>query len=161
VVEEAASTATAGFVSVDGRVQAAPAEMERRIQGLQAIVPQRVIGHVRIGAPARAILQTAADLNADVIVVGTHQRRGLKKMLLGSVAAQVLQDARCPVLVAVAKDHSDEDRSERIEPPCASCLETRTSTNGEQYWCEQHSRVYMKPHVYEPSLETPRTSVMY
>jgi nucleotide-binding universal stress UspA family protein len=159
VNEDSGATATEGLVEVDGRLQEAPKEMQRRIENLQAAVPRRVVGHVRIGTPARAILQTAADIDADVIVVGTHQRRGLKKMVLGSVAAQVLQDAHCPVLVAIAKNHSETARSERIEPPCPDCVAVRARTNHQELWCEQHSHGYLKPHVYEPS-GTSRTSLM-
>jgi len=158
VVEEGAATATSELVSVDGRLQEAPIEMKRRIDALQAAWPQRVVAHVRVGTPARAILQTAADLDADVIVVGTHQRRGIKKMMLGSVAERVLQDACCPVFVAIAKDHSEESRSEHIDPPCAACVETRRQSDGTQVWCEQHSHGYLKPHIYEAS-DTPRRSV--
>jgi nucleotide-binding universal stress UspA family protein len=160
VVDEGANTATAELISVDGRLQEAPHEMQRRIDALQAATPQRVIGHVRVGAPARAILQTAADLEADVVVVGTHQRRGLKKLVLGSVAAKVLQDAHCPVLVAIPKDHSGTERSEQVEPPCAACVEARREANDGTVWCERHSHGYLKPHVYEPSATAGRQSVM-
>jgi nucleotide-binding universal stress UspA family protein len=159
VVEEGAATTTASLVSVDSRLQEAPVEMRRRIEAIQSEVPQRITGHLRVGAPVRAILQTAADIEADVIVVGTHQRKGLKKLMLGSVAAQVLQDANCPVLVAIPKDHSNAPRSEQIDPPCPACLETRARTNDPSAWCEQHSHRYMKPHVYEPS-DAPRNSVL-
>jgi nucleotide-binding universal stress UspA family protein len=160
VVEEGNSTATAELVSVDGRLQEAPKEMRRRIDALHAATPQRVVGHVRVGSPARAILQTAADLEADVVVVGTHQRRGFKKLVLGSVAAQVLQDAHCPVLVAIEKDHSGTERSEQMEPACPACLEARRQANDRTVWCEQHSHGYLKPHVYEPSATAGRQSLM-
>lgn len=150
VAEQGAITATTELMSIDGRLKEAPVEMERRIQAIQAAWPQRVVAHVRIGAPARAILQTAADLDADVIVVGTHQRHGLKKVVLGSIASHVLQDAHCPVLVAIPKDHSQIARSEQVTPPCSKCLEVRQSSGGRQQWCEQHSHSYLKPHVYEP-----------
>lgn len=159
VTEEGANTTTAELVSVDGKLQEAPREMQRRIETLQAATPQRVTGHVRVGSPVRAILQTAADLEADVVVVGTHQRRGLKKLVLGSVAAEVLQGAHCPVLVAIPKDHSTSARSEQIEPPCPQCVATRRDTGNALAWCSQHSHGYLKPHVYEPS-DTGRSSVM-
>lgn len=160
VVEQGANTSSDALGAVDGQLQEAPLEMQRRIEALHAATPQRVIGHVRIGAPARAILQTAADLDADVIVVGTHQRRGLKKLVLGSVAAQVLQDAHCPVLVAIAKDHAGAERSAQIEPPCPACIEARRAASDSNVWCEQHSHSYLKPHVYEPSATAGRQSVM-
>lgn len=47
----------------------------------------------------RGILETAESLSADLIVMGSHGRRGLEKLVLGSVTAQVLSHAHLPVLV--------------------------------------------------------------
>ncbi len=47
----------------------------------------------------RGILDTAEAINADLIVMGSHGRRGLEKLVLGSVTAQVLSHAHLPVLV--------------------------------------------------------------
>ena len=46
-----------------------------------------------------AILEVADTLGADVIVMGTHGRSGLKRLALGSVADHVVRTARCPVLM--------------------------------------------------------------
>ena len=51
-----------------------------------------VVGHV-----AESILQAAASWNADLIILGTHGRGGLDRMLVGSVAESVLRQAECPV----------------------------------------------------------------
>ncbi len=48
--------------------------------------------------PAAAIVDYAAHEEIDLIVVGTHGRRGLSHLLLGSVAERVVRDAPCPVL---------------------------------------------------------------
>jgi nucleotide-binding universal stress UspA family protein len=50
------------------------------------------------GSAATEIVQRARDLAADLIVIGTHGRRGLAHALLGSVAERVVQRAPCPVL---------------------------------------------------------------
>ena len=47
----------------------------------------------------RAILDTAEALNADLVVMGSHGRHGLEKLVLGSVTAQVLSHAHLSVLV--------------------------------------------------------------
>ena len=47
----------------------------------------------------RSILDSAEAANADLIVMGSHGRRGLEKLVLGSVTAQVLSHAHLPVLV--------------------------------------------------------------
>jgi nucleotide-binding universal stress UspA family protein len=51
------------------------------------------------GLPAAQILQVVEELKADLIVMGTHGRSGLKRLMLGSVADKVIRSATCPVLV--------------------------------------------------------------
>lgn len=54
---------------------------------------------VRKGIPAKEIVDCARKEGSSLIVMGTHGYRGMEKVLLGSVAEQVLQSAPCPVLV--------------------------------------------------------------
>jgi len=54
---------------------------------------------VRKGIPAREIVDCARKEGSSLIVMGTHGYRGMEKVLLGSVAEQVLRSAPCPVLV--------------------------------------------------------------
>jgi universal stress protein A len=68
------------------------------------------IGHQRVkagtsyellvikGDPAADVLQVASGLGADLIVMATHGRKGLRRLVLGSVAERVVREARCPVL---------------------------------------------------------------
>jgi nucleotide-binding universal stress UspA family protein len=51
------------------------------------------------GYPAREIVRHAEKVGADLIVVGTHGRTGVAKVIMGSVAQRVVQHATCPVLV--------------------------------------------------------------
>jgi nucleotide-binding universal stress UspA family protein len=55
---------------------------------------------LREGAPAEEILRAADDLGADLIVMGSHGRTGLGRLLMGSVAEAVMRRADCPVLLA-------------------------------------------------------------
>jgi nucleotide-binding universal stress UspA family protein len=55
--------------------------------------------HVSVGAPDDVIVQIAQDKQANLIVVGSHGRTGLKRLLMGSTAARVIGSAPCPVLV--------------------------------------------------------------
>jgi universal stress protein A len=50
------------------------------------------------GNPATEILRVAESIPADLIVMGTHGRHGLKRLFMGSVAEYVLERAACPVL---------------------------------------------------------------
>ena len=52
----------------------------------------------REGQTAAEIVEQAASMNADLLVIGTHGRSGFERLLLGSVAEKVLRKARCPVL---------------------------------------------------------------
>jgi nucleotide-binding universal stress UspA family protein len=54
---------------------------------------------VRSGRPHEAIREYAEDHGADLVVVGTHGRSGVERVLLGSVAERVLRTATRPVLV--------------------------------------------------------------
>lgn len=54
------------------------------------------------GDPAEEILRYATRHPIDLIVVGTHGRTGMSRVLLGSVAERVMRGARCPVLVVPA-----------------------------------------------------------
>jgi nucleotide-binding universal stress UspA family protein len=58
---------------------------------------------VMTGRPADAIIETAKEQNADLIVVGSHGRTGLNKLLMGSVAERVIVLASCAVLVVKGK----------------------------------------------------------
>jgi nucleotide-binding universal stress UspA family protein len=66
---------------------------------------------VRTGDARDVINQTAKELGADLIVMGTHGRRGLSRALLGSVAENVVRTAPCAVLTVRLRDvhHSDRD----------------------------------------------------
>ena len=55
------------------------------------------------GDPARQIVRMARSKRADLIVVGTHGRRGFSKFFLGSVAERVIATAPCPVMTVRGK----------------------------------------------------------
>lgn len=76
-------------------------------------VPQlHVSVHVRFGVPSKAIVQVAADYDADMIVAGTHGRRGVERFVLGSVAEALVRRAGCPVLIVRDKDYANVRRSD-------------------------------------------------
>jgi len=54
---------------------------------------------VRFGNPADQIVGVAEAEGMDLVVVGTHSRTGLRRMLLGSVAERVVREIPCSVLV--------------------------------------------------------------
>ena len=60
---------------------------------------------VRFGQPVGEITEAALELEIDLIIIATHGRTGLKHMLLGSVAENVVRHAPCPVLVVREREH--------------------------------------------------------
>lgn len=80
--------------------------------------PLKISGEVIAGRTAREIIDRAENWHADLIVVGTHQRRGLKRLLWGSTSAAIASRAHCSVRVIHGRRVSDNqslDRSERSE----------------------------------------------
>lgn len=61
--------------------------------------PLKISGEVIGGRTARQIIERAKNWHADLIVLGTHQRRGLKRLLWGSTSAVVANRAHCSVRV--------------------------------------------------------------
>lgn len=59
--------------------------------------------HIVEGAPKSVVLDVAAALEADMILVGTHGRTGLNRLLVGSIAEGIVRSAHCPVLVVREK----------------------------------------------------------
>jgi nucleotide-binding universal stress UspA family protein len=60
---------------------------------------------MRVGTPAEEIVKYATEHDIDLIVLGTHGRRGVARLVLGSVAEQVVRTAPCPVLTAHYPEH--------------------------------------------------------
>jgi len=65
-------------------------------------VPKEIKGRVEtvvsFGVPFVEIIKAARDYDIDLIIMGTHGRRGISHMLIGSVAEKVVRKAPCPVL---------------------------------------------------------------
>jgi universal stress protein A len=81
--------------------RAAREQGERQINRLVSRAKQagvRAVGLLREGAPADGIVRAARATRAGMIVMGTHGRTGMARLLLGSVATRVIGTAPCPVL---------------------------------------------------------------
>jgi nucleotide-binding universal stress UspA family protein len=81
-----------------------PAERQQELMGelesLQPSDPSTPVERVlKEGTAAHEIVQTAKEKGCDVIVMGTHGRSGLGRLLMGSVAESVLRTAPCPVFM--------------------------------------------------------------
>jgi nucleotide-binding universal stress UspA family protein len=67
-------------------------------------------GVLLAGDPAEQIIQTVKQRGADLVVIGTHGRQGLPRMLLGSVAERVMRTCPVPVLTVHAKNSTAAER---------------------------------------------------
>jgi nucleotide-binding universal stress UspA family protein len=91
--------------SLEQTVDGADDDVNAAIRELAAFLPAHAVdGHVpaacvRFGVPDEAIVHEARAWSADLLVLGTHRRRGAARFLLGSVAETVLRHAPCSVLV--------------------------------------------------------------
>lgn len=106
-----------------------------------------VVGHFREGDPWRCIVQTAASIDADLVVLGTRDRQGVARLVMGSVAEKVMRHAECPVLVVREKAHHATHAPE-IEPPCDDCVRTQHATKGASLWCARHSVHHPRAHLH-------------
>jgi universal stress protein A len=74
-------------------------EMLDKLEEMRAEGPGvRIETRLAEGNPAEQINRLAAEVPCDLIVMGTHGRTGLGRLLMGSVAEQVVRKAPCPVL---------------------------------------------------------------
>jgi nucleotide-binding universal stress UspA family protein len=60
--------------------------------------------HIHLGDPLEAILNSTEDLLIDLVVLATHGRTGVKRLLIGSVAEKIVRHAPCAVLTVKAGD---------------------------------------------------------
>lgn len=95
-----------------------------------------VATHLEEGEPHAAIVSCAERISANLIVIGSHGRTGIKRMLLGSVAEQVVRYAHCPVLVARPGPQdgpvvTGTDLSEAARPGLAEAARLAASSGSE------------------------------
>jgi nucleotide-binding universal stress UspA family protein len=85
--------------------QRGDSESDRRywrnlLEQIRPLDPNITVNHAFLeGDPATEIVRYAREAVSDVIVMGTHGRTGMERLLLGSVAEKVLRDATCTVMV--------------------------------------------------------------
>jgi nucleotide-binding universal stress UspA family protein len=111
---------TAPAILMDGTVageidpstlRAALEDLRARLDGpdLKFPIETRLV----LGSDREEILRTAEEIGVDMIVMGTHGRTALGRLLMGSVAESVLPRAACPVMVVKAVEHAGTRRVEK------------------------------------------------
>jgi nucleotide-binding universal stress UspA family protein len=131
------------------------AQLERArdlLESMEKIAgPARVTLHISAGEPWTQIVQLAANLHADMVVVGTHDMSKVERALLGSVAEKVVRNSQCPVYIVRPKAWHEKP-APQVEPACPECLRTQRETAGAKLWCERHAQrhVHGKLHYEIP-----------
>jgi nucleotide-binding universal stress UspA family protein len=96
--------------------------------------PLKISGEVIAGATERQIIARAKNWDADLIVVGTNQRRGLKRLLFGSTSAIVANRAHCSVWVIRQDVSRNEESLLRSASPSARSMGTLYSFEESLGW---------------------------
>jgi universal stress protein A len=94
---------SAGYTvdQIDGRwMDAETSKLENLKKSVKQSIPATSV--VTMGTPWNRIVGAAKSHKADIIVIGTHGRTGLKHALMGSTAEKVVRHAQCPVVVVHA-----------------------------------------------------------
>jgi len=95
----------------ESEIEMISVDLERSLAAWRAEAGRRLGGpaqsKVRVGDPAKELVRFARDTGVDLIVVGSHGDKGLRTLVLGSVAERVIRDAPCPVLVIRQKEITD------------------------------------------------------
>lgn len=100
----AATDAEARFAMEYGRLQD---EARALVSTIAREIGERsgleVVPEFRVGSAYLEVVQYATEVHADLIVVGTHGRTGLKRAFMGSVAERIVRHAACSVLAVKEK----------------------------------------------------------
>lgn len=85
-------------------------KLQEDLRRIQSPDPAVSVDHrLAEGDPAAEIVRVASETHCDMVVLGTHGRTGLQRLLMGSVAEQVVRKAPCPVLTVKAPQSFSSD----------------------------------------------------
>ncbi len=110
--------------------------------------------HLRGGAAVPELVRMATEVNADFIVVGSHQGLHLTDWIAGSTVERLIRGSAFPVLVAPFLREAVKPEP-TIEPACSDCIAARFASAGAQWWCERHSNPGRRGHTYSYQRELP------
>ncbi len=82
---------------------AAREDLQVILQELRALGIKAESG-VELGNPAEVILERAQESDINLVIMGSHGKKGLSRLIMGSVAETVVRKANCPVLIVKAEE---------------------------------------------------------
>lgn len=96
-----------------------------RVQSIARAHGVEAVTGLREGDPATTILDYAGEIDADLVVAGTHGRSGVERRLIGSVAERLVRHAACPVMtVRLPETDVTVDGADHAKGLAASALST-------------------------------------
>ncbi|MGR3294383.1 MAG: universal stress protein [Candidatus Scalindua sp.] len=131
---------------------------EDAIAKIKAMIPEEIrekgdiISMVRFGKPFLEIIQVAKEENVDLLVIGTHGRAGVDRVILGSVAERIVRKAGCPVMVIRDRKHTG---FKRIIVPIDFSDCSRKALEYAIATAKAHNSKLTILHVYEESFIEP------
>lgn len=134
------AVAGAGELLNEGRAFLEKMTARAAIEGRAEVKP-----HLLLGDPAEEIIKLADELEADLVIVGTHDPGAVERVLFGSISTKIARKAPCAVMVARVKRVTN---APVIEPVCPQCAKIREESKGEQMWCARHSEHHPRPHTW-------------
>lgn len=111
VVEQYYYASPEGMTYFDQDFQARSKEiLEKYVEKIQAMYSKHTIKYVLIqdNNPTNVIIDYQHEHKSDLIVIGSHGRRGINRVLMGSVAESIFREASCPVLIIKSKYNTQD-----------------------------------------------------
>ena len=119
-----------------------------------------VEGHVLVGIPADDIAKLAGDLKADLVVVSTHGRTGLDRLILGSTCDKILRTSPAPVLAIKHPEHEfvESDKTihlKKVLVPCDFSAFSREAVPYAADLCRKFGASLTLAHIVDTWLDYP------
>lgn len=127
-------------------------DLGKAVQKLRQPVVHEVIRDIR---EAPAIVRYAEERTIDLIVMGTHARKGVKRMLLGSVAAAVVRHSSVSVMVIGPEHEQSGDSPQRVLAPVDFSENSKVALRQAAAIAQQHAAELIALHVVEPPKFVP------
>jgi nucleotide-binding universal stress UspA family protein len=105
LVYQGAAEGVAGGEMLEAQLEFARQQVEQMLAEIPQKMKRTVI--VEVGEPGERILDTERKFDADLVVMATHGRRGIKHLVLGSVAERIVRESSVPVLTIRPRNPSE------------------------------------------------------
>ena len=109
------------MMELDQLVEEGRATLARATAHVSRTFRRHIESHLAVDVAAKAVVQVAAELEAELIVLGSHRHNWFQRLVLGSVSRAVVDRARCTVMIVRPADYSKTTALEAVkeEPPKA------------------------------------------